>query len=251
MKFDLILKKKRVSVLYWETAYLLSNKEEFGITWNNAPRHTTPSGQTATSVDERAKVCVVACALVPASFSFWWRRIGSYHSQDVVGGHREPSSATCGTAAVMQLSRSRAYALFLCSVFVMVGRSSRPKNWACGRHDFLVGATADLRRAMVCGRGRGCCFGRVSLRFAFYRLDRGRRHSQESPQTPLGVLTHHEHATSRLMNSQNSKLKIKKITRKKPRKTFHSNCFFSLPWESLLGGWFTLWPVRCKLNEKK
>ena len=55
---------------------------------------------------------------------------------------------------------------------------------------------------MVCGRGRGCSSGHLSLRFAFYRLDRGHRSGQESPQTPPKVLPHHEHATSRPRNSQ-------------------------------------------------
>ena len=44
--------------------------------------------------------------------------------------------------------------------------------------------------------------GRPSLRLAFYRLDRGHRSSQESPPTPPGVFTHHEHTTSRPRNSQ-------------------------------------------------
>ena len=35
-----------------QTAYELSIKLKFGIICNNAPRHTTPSRQTATSVDE-------------------------------------------------------------------------------------------------------------------------------------------------------------------------------------------------------
>ena len=99
-----------------------------------------------------------------------------------------------GDAAIEVSSVSSVF-LLVCSIFVMVGRSNRPKKWACGRHDFVLGATAGVRCAMVCGRGRGYCSGRLSLRFAFYRLDRGHRSAQESPQTPPGVLTHHEHAT--------------------------------------------------------
>ena len=67
---------------------------------------------------------------------------------------------------------------------------------------FCLGATARVRCAMVCGRGRGYCSGRLSLRIAFYRFGRGQRSGQESPQTLPGGFTHHEHPTSSRINSQ-------------------------------------------------
>ena len=92
----------------------LSIKTKFGKTWNNAPRHTTSSRQTATRVDETEGLrCRVRAAAT--LFSFGSLRIGSFHSQGALGGRRKPSSATCRTAAVMQLSRSRAYPPFFSS----------------------------------------------------------------------------------------------------------------------------------------
>ena len=104
-------------------------------------------------------------------------------------------------AAIKVLSVSAVF-LLVCSVFVMVGGSSRPKNWACGSRDLFLSATARVRCAMVCGRGLGYCSGRLPLRFAFNRLGRGHRRGRKSPQTLPGVLTDHEHATPRWINSQ-------------------------------------------------
>ena len=53
----------------------------------------------------------------------------------------------------------------------------------------------------VCGRGRGCCSDRLSFRFGLYGHDRVHQSGKESPQSPPGVLTHHAHAASKLMNS--------------------------------------------------
>ena len=55
---------------------------------------------------------------------------------------------------------------------------------------------------MVCGRGRGCCSGRLPSRFAFYRLGGGHGAAHESWQALPGMLTHSAHAIARRINSQ-------------------------------------------------
>ena len=65
--------------------------------------------------ETRAEIWAAACAPPPSSFSFCWRKIESYNSQGVLGGRGESWSAVCGTATVMQLSRSQAYPLLFCS----------------------------------------------------------------------------------------------------------------------------------------
>ena len=86
-------------------------------------------------------------------------------------------------------------------VLVCLGRSSWLRNWARGRHDLLRSATAGIRCAMVCRRRRGYGPGRPSLRFAFCRLNRGRRRGQRSRQAVPGVLSHRKHAMSCWANS--------------------------------------------------
>ena len=65
----------------------------------------------------------------------------------------------------------------------------------------LLGATAGVRYATVCGRGRGWCPGRHSLRFTIYRVRRGRRQSSSSRRIAAGELAQGEHATSSYINS--------------------------------------------------
>ena len=60
-------------------------------------------------------------------------------------------------------------------VAVALGRSSWWQNWACDRHDFILGATAGVRYTMICNRERGCCPDHHSLRFTTYRLGGNRR----------------------------------------------------------------------------
>ena len=83
-----------------------------------------------------------------------------------------------------------------------LGRSSWVQKFDRGRHVFFLGATAGLRCAMVCSRSRSCCPRRLSLRLGFCGLDCGRRRGQKSRQAAAGVLSHREHATSSLANSQ-------------------------------------------------
>ena len=72
------------------------------------------------------KVCVAACEPPPACFEFWWRRTGSYRSQGVRGGRREPSSTTyvrngSDDAAIEVSSVYISVISLFCSVFVIVG----------------------------------------------------------------------------------------------------------------------------------
>ena len=60
-------------------------------------------------------------------------------------------------------------------VLAALGRSSWWKHCACDRYVFFWGATAGVRCAVVCIRGRGCCPGRHPLRFTICRLVWGRR----------------------------------------------------------------------------
>ncbi|MEP5218913.1 MAG: hypothetical protein ABJQ80_02820, partial [Lentilitoribacter sp.] len=91
INFNLISKKKRDPI--GKRRIHRHHKMDIKTTWNNAARHTTPSRPTATSVDEsdgwRCRVSATASIIL-----FWWRRIGSCHSQGVLGGRGEPSSAT-------------------------------------------------------------------------------------------------------------------------------------------------------------
>ena len=107
-----------------------------------------------------------------APVSFWRRRLGSYHSQPLLGGRKKPKNATHGTATATQLSSKSLTVLFcfrqLRLVVVALSRSSRWQNWACGRQDFL----SRHRRGTLCydllqssNRERGCCPGCHSLRF--------------------------------------------------------------------------------------
>ena len=60
-------------------------------------------------------------------------------------------------------------------VVVAHGRSRWWQNWACERPDFLLGATAVVRCAMIYSGERGGRPGRQSFRFTFYRLGGGCR----------------------------------------------------------------------------
>ena len=95
----------------------------------------------------RATACIVACSPTTGSVFVLRRGLGSYHSQASLDfGRRKPFNATHGTATAMQLS----FDLFLCFGSIA---------WCSSRlvgHAF-VGATAGVRCAMVCIRGRGCC----------------------------------------------------------------------------------------------
>ena len=199
----------------------MSDNKSFGISWNNAPRHTTPSRQTTTSVDESEGL---RCRVRAAASLFLFlvaqdRKLSLSGCLGRAEGAKSHVRNSNGDAAIEVSSVSSVF-LLACSVFVMVSRSSRRKSWACGRHGFL-GAATGVRCAMVCGRGRNYCSGRLSLKFAFYRLDRGHRNSQESPQTAPKVLTHHEHATSRLINSQIPNEHLKESHEKGPQDFSH------------------------------
>ena len=135
----------------------------------------------------RATACMIAWAPPQAPVSFWRRRLGSYHSQPLLGGRKKPKNATRGTATATQLSSKSLTVLFcfrqLRFVVVALSRSSRWQNWACGRQDFL----SRHRRGTLCydllqssNRERGCCPGRHSLRFTIYRLGGGCRYCPHS-----------------------------------------------------------------------
>ena len=111
------------------------------------------------------------------------------------GASKRRARSSDGDEAIEILSEYSCFRL-VGSVFVRHGRTSWFNNWDRGRHDPFSGATAGVRCSMVCGRGRGCCSGRFSLRVAFYRLDHGRRLGQKSRQAFPGVLSHREHALS-------------------------------------------------------
>ena len=85
---------------------------------NNPEERTASHNAQSANSDERRRersFGVVACAPLPASYSVWRCRIGDYHSQGVWGGWRELSCVKRGTAAVMQLPKSRAHPPFFCS----------------------------------------------------------------------------------------------------------------------------------------
>ena len=192
----------------------MSNKNEFGTAWKNAPRHTTPSRQTATSVDESDGLrCRVRAA---ASLFFFLvaqdRKISLSGCLGwAEGALKHHARNNNGDAAIEVLS--------VISVFVSLLRFR--DGWPIEQDEKL-----GLRPAwsLLRHHHRGImryvlwawlyCSGRLSLGFAFYRLDRGFLSGQESPRTPPGVLTHHGHATSRLINCHIPNYIIIKLTRK-------------------------------------
>ena len=133
----------------------------------------------------RATACMVAWALVAgappqASVLFWRRRLGSYHSQPLLGG-RKPQNATNGAATAMQLSSNELSSAF--SVASLGCRGSWPieliTNLGLRPPCFFL---RRQRRGTLCydllhnsSRERDCCPGRHSLRFTIYRLGGGCR----------------------------------------------------------------------------
>ena len=65
---------------------------------------TQPPGDNHDRIQMRATACMVACALPQVSHLFWRHRLGSYHSQPLLGGRRKTKNATHGTATEIQLS---------------------------------------------------------------------------------------------------------------------------------------------------
>ena len=104
---------------------LIVNKKIFGIIWKSAPRHTTPSRQTVTSVDESEGL---RCRVRAAASLFF----------SLVAQDRKLSLSGCllGWAEgalkrhVRDIEVSNISSVFslVCTVFVIVGRSSRPKK---------------------------------------------------------------------------------------------------------------------------
>ena len=144
---------------------------------NNAASLATPGLQPRLWM--RATACMVACAPPQASVLFWRRRLGSYHSQPLLGGRRKSQNATHGTATVMQLSSK--------------SRTIPRHRWGTLFCDLLQNSS----------RERGCCPGGHSLSFTIYRLSRDRRQSPNSRRTASGAMAQCEHAMSRWINCSN------------------------------------------------
>ena len=125
----------------------------------------------------------------------WAERARKYHPRKSDGG-----------AAMEALSKLSVLSVFWVypSVFVAFGRSSWLKNWAWDRHDFVLGATAGVRCAMVCRRGHAWWSGRHSLRFTIYCLGCCGQQFSYSPRIASGTLAESEHAMSSWINSSNS-----------------------------------------------
>ena len=134
MKFSLISEKTCLGPL-WGNSVLVVNQK---IIRKNPPRHTTPSRQTTTRIDESKGLrCRVRAA---ASLFFFLvaqdRKLSLSGclgwAQEALKRHVRNSS---GDAAIEVSSVSSV--VLICSGFVIVGRSSRPNNWDCGRHDYF------------------------------------------------------------------------------------------------------------------
>ena len=145
--------------------------------WNNASGHATPCRRTPTRADESDGLC----CRVRATATFYYllaaparNPLPSGSLGWAEGGAKRRARSSDGR--VLKLLSSCVFWLGG-SVLVRMSRSGWLKNWAFGRHDRFLGATAGEGCAMVRRRGRGYCPGRLSLRFAFYRLDCDRRRS--------------------------------------------------------------------------
>ena len=153
MNFNLILKKKRVCVLSGNRVLVVNKK----ITRKKrtASHNAQPTNDDARR-RERRFALPRARRRQPLLFLVAQDRKLSFSgclgwAEEALKRHVRNSS---GDAAI-EISSVFSVVLLVCSVFAIVGRSSRPKNWDCGRHDYFGGATAGVRCAMVYGCGRG------------------------------------------------------------------------------------------------
>ena len=126
MNFNLISKKQRVWVLSGNSVLVVNQKQN----WKNAPRHTTPSPQTATRVDESEGLrCRVRAA---ASLFFFLeaqdRKLSLSGCLGWAEGALEHHVRNGNGGAAIEVSNVSSVFLLVCSVLVMVGRSSRSKK---------------------------------------------------------------------------------------------------------------------------
>ena len=122
----------------------------------------------------RATASIVACSLYFFSAAQATKLSLSASLERAEEALKHHARDSDGDAAIEVLSFSSVFWVDRL-VLVALDRSSWWKNCACDRHDFIGRATAGVRCAMVCIRGRGCCPGRHPLRFTIYRVVCGRR----------------------------------------------------------------------------
>ena len=114
------------------------------------------------------------------------------------------------------------------------------------RRDCFCGATASVRCAIVCRRGRGYSPGDLALMFAFYRLYRGHRCRHEMRRGVPGALTHRQHAGP---SRANSRSEICYIARNSwDLLWFFLQIKFYIPLDPNLWWWCVFRPMKSKLD---